>query len=260
VVSTTRNYAQCFSKANALTICANIHIQSLINRRVSWNFNEKNPVRISLLETVNSVIIVDSRMILRILKKETMKRSLRKLGFVNNLRSMEIVSLGMAACSAMKAQSKVKEDKMAMKMKQERNQERTLKETTKRRVSAIIFRNSENVNMVMNAHFPMKQMEQTMEKSHRGRKRNLVKSVSTSRNLVDVNLEMNADFLMKNQQTMKEQVNLRALEQQNMTKIKMKCHKCSNLLNEISAGTFSSLGNANSAMIADLNILILPSR
>jgi len=106
VVSTTLNYAQCFSKANALMICANIRIRSLINHKVSWNFNERNsPAGISLLETVNSAIIAGSRMMLRILRNKTMKASHRIhriRRFANYLHNMEIVNLGMDACSAMK--------------------------------------------------------------------------------------------------------------------------------------------------------------
>ena len=152
---------------------------------------------------------------------------------------------------------------MAMKRKQEANQERTLKEeTTKRRGSAIIFRNSGNVNMVTNARLPMKQMGQTMKRSLRGRKSNRLKSVTISRNLVDANLEMTANFPMTNQQTTtKERMKLITLEHRNKTGIKLKYrHTNSNLRNETSAGTFSSLVNANSAMIANLNMFILISR
>lgn len=63
--------------------------------------------------------------------------------------------------------------------------------------------------MVINVHLRMKQMDQTMKKSPwvKRKKGNLVKSVSTSRNLVDVNMEMNANILMNHQQATKEQVN-----------------------------------------------------
>lgn len=79
----------------------------------------------------------------------------------------------------------------------------------KRRGSVIIFRNSGNVNMVINVHLRMKQMDQTMKKSSRVKRKkgNLVKSASTSRNSVDVNMEMNANFLINHQQATKEQVN-----------------------------------------------------
>lgn len=101
-----------------------------------------------------------------------------------------------------------------------------------------------------------------MKRSLRGKKSNRLKSVTISRNLVDANLEMTANFPMTNQQTTtKERMKLITLEHKNKTGIKLKYrHTNSNLRNETSVGTFSSLVNANSAMIANLNMFILINR